>query len=97
MGDRDCNPTSGVLRRRFPTNRSEAMRRWQMKTLYALMIFTAMTAGCGGYDGPDAEQTTQGVQVTATVPYAHETIQDIIDRGELPPQGDRAMPDHRIE
>ena len=69
-----------------------------MKTLL-FSVMMIVLSGCGGYDGPEvgADQGTQGVQVTATVPYAHETIQDIIDRGDPPPQGDRIAPLHRIE
>lgn len=59
------------------------------------MLFLAvLLAGCGGYDGPEVigQQTAQGVMVTDNVPTAYETVQDIIDRGQLPPQGDRVMP-----
>lgn len=63
-----------------------------MRYLLPLMIFLA---GCGGYDGPEtvpqAEETMIGVTVTDNVPYAHETIQDIIDRGDPPPVGDRII------
>ena len=67
-----------------------------MKNPYFVITLILLSV-CGGYDGPDTEteQGTQGVQVTATVPYAHESIQDIIDRENecpLPPQGDRVIP-----
>jgi hypothetical protein len=69
----------------------------------AAIALLVLLAGCGGYDGPEVApqvgETVVGYQVTATVPFAHETIQDIIDRennNPLPPQGDRAMPDHHI-
>ena len=61
------------------------------------IIPLAVLSCCGGYDGSEEEQTMQGVTVTDNVPFAHETIQDILDRGELPPQGDRVAPSHHIE
>jgi hypothetical protein len=62
---------------------------------FLFIIPMALLSGCGGYDGPDAEQAVRGVEVTDNVPFAHETIQDIIDREKecpLPPQSDRVIP-----
>jgi PBP1b-binding outer membrane lipoprotein LpoB len=60
------------------------------------LVLAFLLSGCGGYDSPEAEQTTQGVMVTDNVPHSTETIQDIIDRGPFPPRDNTAIPSHRI-
>lgn len=62
-----------------------------------ILFLAILLAGCGG-EGLD-NQVVQGVPITATVPYAHESIQDIIDREKCnptPPRGDWEAPSHYI-
>ena len=58
-----------------------------------VICLAILLAGCGGYDGPDAEQTVRGVTVTKEVPFPSGPI---VDNTDIPPQGDREMPDHHI-
>ena len=58
------------------------------------ILIALLLAGCGGYDPQAEEQGTQGAKVTATVPFAHESVDDIIARNDGPGQmaEDREIP-----
>lgn len=60
-----------------------------------VVVFCLSLIGCGNDELDKAQETSTGVIVTDNVPFAHEPIQDIIDRGELPQQGDRVIPPPR--
>jgi hypothetical protein len=81
------------------TIREDGVRIDPMRNL-CFAIALILLSGCGGYDGPgegEEDQGYYGVTVTDNVPFAQETIQDIIDRennNPPPSRGDRAMPNH---
>ena len=66
-----------------------------MRRALAVVLFLSL-AGCGNDELEPVSETMIGVSVTDNVPFAHESVQDILDRDPLPPQGDRAIPSHRI-